>query len=59
MTGRFGNASQAELLDKAVEDGKITEDQVEQYLKWLESKPDTPQFSEQLKEWQLARPDLP
>jgi hypothetical protein len=41
-------------LAKLVDEGKITEDQADEYLK-----PDTPQFKEQLKEWRQARPDLP
>jgi hypothetical protein len=46
-------------LAKLVDEGRITEAQVDEYLNWLESKPDTPQFREQVKEWRQARPDLP
>ena len=46
-------------LAKLVDEGKITSEQAEQYLEWSGSKPDTPQFREQLKQWRQARPDLP
>ena len=48
-----------EALQKLVEQGRITQEQVDQYKAWLKARPDTEQYREQLREWQQARPDVP
>jgi len=45
-------------LRKLVDEGKISPDQADQYKAWLQAKPDTEPFRQQLKDWQLARPDI-
>jgi hypothetical protein len=54
---------QDEVLDNQlkslIEQGKITQDQADQYKAWLEAKPDMEPFQQQLREWQQARPDIP
>ncbi len=46
-------------LQKLVDEGKITQDEADQYKAWLQSKPDTTQYQQQLEEWQQAKPDVP
>ena len=48
-----------EALQKLVDEGKITQQQADQYKKWWQSRPDTEQYRQQLKEWQQARPEIP
>jgi len=48
-----------EALQKLVEQGTITQDQADQYKAWLKARPDTTQYSQQLEEWQQARPGIP
>ncbi|MBI2830316.1 MAG: hypothetical protein HYX81_04065 [Chloroflexi bacterium] len=54
---------QAEALDarlKAlVEQGKITQEQADQYKKWWQSRPVLSQYQQQIQEWQQSRPGLP
>ncbi len=46
-------------LQKLVEQGKITQEQADQYKAWRQSSPDMSQYQQQLKEWQQARPQIP
>lgn len=46
-------------LQKLVEEGKITQQQADQYKAWSQARPDMEPFRQQLKEWQQARPDIP
>jgi hypothetical protein len=46
-------------LQNLVQQGKITQGQADEYLKWWQSKPNTEQFQQQLKDWQQGRPDIP
>ena len=46
-------------LQKLVANGKITQAQMDQYLAWWKSKPDTAPYQQSLKDWQAARPQLP
>jgi hypothetical protein len=46
-------------LSKLVEEGKITQEQADQYKAWLQARPDMSQYEQQLKDWQAARPDIP
>ncbi len=46
-------------LKNLVDQGKITQEQADQYKKWWQSRPDMGQYRQQLKEWQEAMPDLP
>jgi len=52
-----------EALDKylknLVDQGKITQEQADQYKKWWQSRPDVEPFRQQLRAWQQARPDIP
>jgi hypothetical protein len=54
-------AMQDEALDnylqKLVTDGKITQDQVDQYKDWLSKKPALP--TDEFKTWMESRPDIP
>ncbi len=53
----------AEALDRylqnLVDQGRITQDEADQYKAWLQAKPDMEPFRQQLKEWQQARPGAP
>jgi len=59
--------AQSEMRDEAldsylqnlVDQGKITEEEADQYKAWLQAGPDMEQFRQQLSEWQQARPDVP
>ena len=57
------NETRTEALDNylknIVAQGKITQAQADQYKKWLQSRPDMKQYSQQLKDWQAARPGIP
>ena len=46
-------------LQKLVDAGKITQAQMDQYLTWWKSKPDTSSFQQQMKDWMKGRPQLP
>jgi len=46
-------------LQKLVDEGKITQEQADQYKKWWQARPDMGQYRQQLSEWQQARPDIP
>ena len=45
-------------LKQQVEQGKMTQEQANQYKQWWQSRPDTTQLQKQLREWQQARPDI-
>jgi len=59
--------AQREMRDEAldnylkdlVDQGKITQEQADQYKAWLQAKPDMTQYEQQLKDWQQARPSIP
>jgi hypothetical protein len=46
-------------LKRLVDEGKITQEQADQYKAWLKSKPDMSQYSQQLKDWQQTKPEVP
>lgn len=46
-------------LKNLVDQGKITQEQADQYKAWVKSKPDMTQYEQQLRDWQNARPDIP
>ena len=46
-------------LQKLVNEGKITQEQADQYKAWWQSRPDIEPFRQQMREWQQARPSLP
>jgi len=48
-----------EALQKLVDEGKITQEQIDQYKAWLQSKPDLEQYRQQLRDWQQTRPGIP
>jgi hypothetical protein len=56
-----GQAMKTEALDnylqKLVTDGKITQEQADQYKAWLNSRPSLP--TEEFKNWMDSRPDIP
>jgi hypothetical protein len=56
-----GQAIRDEALDnylqKLVTDGKITQEQADQFKAWLESRPTFP--TDEFKQWWDARPDIP
>ena len=59
--------AQSEMQDEAldnhlknlVDQGKITQEQADQYKAWVKSKPDMTQYEQQLRDWQNTRPDIP
>ena len=46
-------------LKNLVSQGKITQQQADQYKQWWQSRPDTTQLEQQLRQWQEGRPDVP
>jgi len=48
-----------ERLQDLVTQGKITQEQLNQYKKWLDSRPDMEPYQGQLKNWQQTRPPIP
>ncbi len=48
-----------DYLQNLVEQGKITQEQADEYLKWWQAKPDMEQYRQQLEEWLKTRPDIP
>jgi len=46
-------------LNNLVDEGKITQEQADQYKTWWQSKPDMSQYQQQLRDWGEARPDVP
>ena len=46
-------------LANLVAEGKITNEEADQYKAWLQARPDMEPFQQQLKEWGQARPDIP
>lgn len=45
-------------LKNLVDQGKITQQQADQYKAWVKSKPDMSQYQQQLKDWMQARPGI-
>lgn len=50
---------QEERLQELVKQGKITQEQLNQYKQWLQSRPDTKAYQDQLKKWQESKPGIP
>ena len=46
-------------LKNLVDQGKITEEEADQYKAWWQARPDMEPFRQQLREWQQTRPDIP
>jgi hypothetical protein len=46
-------------LQNLVAQGRITQEQADQYKAWLQARPDMEPFRQQLREWEQARPDVP
>ncbi len=46
-------------LKNLISEGKITQEQADQYKTWLKAKPDLAPFRQQLKEWQQTQPGIP
>jgi len=46
-------------LKNLVAQGKITQEQADQYKAWLKARPDMAQYRQQLKDWQQTRPGVP
>jgi hypothetical protein len=44
-------------LQKLVDEGKITQEQADQYKAWLDSRPNFP--TDEFKQWMESRPDIP
>jgi len=59
--------AQSEMRDEAldsrlqnlVKEGKITQEEADQYKAWQQARPDMEPFRQQLREWQQARPGMP
>ena len=52
-------AMQEERLQNLVKEGKITQQQMDQYKQWSQSRPNTKTYQDQLKGWQQTRPPVP
>jgi len=50
---------QDERLQSLVTQGKITQEQLNQYKQWLQSRPDTKPYQDQVQKWQQSRPGIP
>ncbi len=48
-----------EAIQRLVDEGRITQEQADQYKVWLKSMPDMSQYRQQLREWQQTRPGIP
>ncbi|MFC1939658.1 hypothetical protein ACFLXO_03105 [Chloroflexota bacterium] len=46
-------------LQGLVDEGKITQEEADQYKAWQQARPDMEPFRQQLEEWQQAKPDIP
>lgn len=46
-------------LQKLIDEGKITQEQADQYKAWLQARPDFEPFQQALQEWREAKPDVP
>ena len=46
-------------LQNLVKEGRMTQEQADQYKTWLQSSPDMSQYRQQLKDWQQTRPGMP
>ena len=46
-------------LQNLVNEGKITQEEADQYKVWLQARPNMEQYRQQLREWQQTRPDTP
>ena len=46
-------------LQKLVDEGKITQEEADEHMAWLQEKPDMERYKQRLNEWQQARPDIP
>jgi len=57
--GEMRSKAPPDRFQTLVDEGKITQEQADQYNAWLNAKPDTASFEQQLKEWQQGRPDVP
>jgi len=46
-------------LQNLVDEGKITQEEADQYKAWWQAKPDMEPFRQQLEQWKQDRPDMP
>ena len=46
-------------LQNLVDEGIISEKEAAEYKAWLESRPDTKEYTDQIKEWMKEKPDIP
>ncbi len=46
-------------LQALANEGKISQEQVDQYTAWLNAKPDMTSFKQELEKWQQDRPEIP
>jgi hypothetical protein len=53
---RMMTEARDQFLQKLVDEGKITQEQLDEYNKWLESRPAFP--TDEYKEWMESRPDI-
>ncbi|MBI4186089.1 MAG: hypothetical protein HY530_01105 [Chloroflexi bacterium] len=61
------NQAQGDMRDEAldkylqnlVDEGRITQEQADQYKAWWQARPDMEPYRQQLNEWQQARPTIP
>ena len=56
---KMGLEAMQDWLQNLAQQGKITEEQANEYLERWQSRPNTEQFEQQLKDWQQARPAIP
>lgn len=46
-------------LQKLITEGRITQEQADEYKAWSQARPDLEPYRQQLREWQQARPGVP
>ena len=46
-------------LQNLVDEGIISEEKAAEYKAWLESRPDTKEYTDKIKEWMKDKPDIP
>lgn len=55
----MGDEALDNRLQNLIDQGEITQEEADQYKAWLQARPDTGPYRQQLKDWQQGRPDIP
>jgi hypothetical protein len=52
----LGNQARESFRERLLEEGKVTQEQLDEFDKWMSERPDA--FSEEFKDWLESRPDI-